>query len=83
MSELGRAELERMAHSSVLPHLQLRQARGLMPAADGAANEHIARDLATTPDTVWRWRPEFETSGIDAVGTIAPGRGCRSVIDQP
>jgi transposase len=75
-----RAELERMARSSVLPHRQVRQARGLVLAADGVANEAIARELETTPDTVRRWRVKFEMGGIDAVGTIAPGRGRKPEI---
>jgi len=54
VSDADRVELERMARSSVMPHRQVRQARGLLLAADGVVNEVIARELGTTPDTVRR-----------------------------
>ena len=47
-----RGELERMARSSTLPHRTVVQARGLLLAADGVANNQIARECDTTPDTV-------------------------------
>ena len=58
------------------------QAAALLLAADGAANEAIARESATTPDTVRRWRAKFEAGSIDAVGSIAPGRGRKPEIPQ-
>src|SRR6516164_8534587 len=77
-----RAELERMARSSSLPHRVVVQASGLLLAADGVANEAIARGCSTTPDTVRRWRAKFEASGLDAVGSIGPGRGRKPSIPQ-
>jgi transposase len=71
-----------MARSSSLPHRVVVQASGLLLAADGVANEAIARQCATTPDTVRRWRAKFEAGGIDAVGSIAPGRGRKAEIAQ-
>lgn len=82
VSEGDREALERMARSSVLPHRQVRQARGLLLAADGMANEAIARELDTTPDTVRRWRHKFDAGGIGAVGSIAPGRGRKPEISD-
>lgn len=82
VSEGDRVALVRMARSSVLPHRQVRQARGLLLAADGMANEAIARELDTTPDTVRRWRHKYETGGIGAVGSIAPGRGRKPEISD-
>src|SRR3954451_19799655 len=73
-----RVELEVMAGSSVLPHRQVIQAKGLLLAAEGVANEEIARRGATTPDTVRRWRRRFVEQGVSGVGRIAPGRGRRS-----
>ena len=70
-----RDELEVMAGSSVLPHRQVIQAKGLLLAAEGVANEEIARRCATTPDTVRRWRRRFVEQGVSGVGRIAPGRG--------
>src|SRR6266567_4599330 len=77
-----RGELERLARSSSLPHRMVVQASGLLLAADGVANEVIARECATTPDTVRRWRAKFEAGGVDAVGSIAPGRGRKPEIPQ-
>ncbi len=80
VSGADREALEVMSRSSSLPHRQVRQAQGLLLAADGVANEAIARELNTTPDTVRRWRAKFETGGVEAVGTIAPGRGRKPQI---
>ena len=80
VSRTQRAELERMARSSSLPHRVVVQASALLLAADGVANEAIARECATTPDTVRRWRAKFEAGGVDAVGSIAPGRGRKPEI---
>jgi transposase len=82
VSRKQRGELERMARSSSLPHRVVVQASALLLAADGVANEAIARECATTPDTVRRWRAKFEMGGIDVVGSIAPGRGRKPEIDQ-
>lgn len=73
-----RRELDRMAASSVLPHRQVVQARALVWAADGVANEEIARRCTVDSDTVRRWRTRFVERGIDGVGAIAKGRGRRS-----
>lgn len=48
VSEEQRAELTRMAASSVLAHRQVVQARALLWAADGVANEEIARVVGWT-----------------------------------
>jgi transposase len=77
-----RRELERMARSTTLPHRAVVQASGLLLAADGVANNQIARECATTPDTVRRWRAKFEAGRVDAVGSIAPGRGRKPEIAQ-
>ena len=80
---LQRGELERMARSSYVA------------ASDGGAGARrccwrrmvsrtmqIARECDTTADTVRRWRAKFEAGGVDAVGSIAPGRGRKPEIDQ-
>src|SRR5215204_746919 len=77
-----RAELERMARSSSLPHRVVVQASALLLAAEGTANEAIARECSTTPDTVRRWRAKFEAGRVAAVGSIAPGRGRKPEIPQ-
>jgi transposase len=70
-----RVELARMAASSVLPHRQVVQARALLWAADGVANDEIARRSQVDSDTVRRWRNRFTDKGVEGVGTIEKGRG--------
>jgi len=77
-----RVELERMARSTTLPHRCVVQARGLLLAAAGVANNEIARECDTTADTVRRWRAKFEAGRVAAVGSIAPGRGRKPLIEQ-
>src|SRR4051794_572492 len=67
-----------MARSTSLPYRQVVQAHGLLLAADGVPNGEIARQCATTANTVRRWRARFPEAGVDGVGVIAPGRGRRS-----
>jgi transposase len=70
-----RAELKRMAASSTLPHRQVVQAKALLWAADGVANQEIARRCEVDSDAVRRWRARFAELGVDGVGVIAKGRG--------
>jgi hypothetical protein len=73
VSDAQRVELERMAASTSLPHRQVVQARGLLWASEGVANEEIARRCGV--ETVRRWRSRFADRGIGGVGRIAKGRG--------
>ncbi len=82
VTAVQRDALEVMARSSVLPHRQVIQARGLLLAADGVANEEIARRCSTKADTVRRWRARFEEAGVEGVGRIAPGRGRKSWLAE-
>ena len=82
MSDDQRAALVSMAKSSSLPHRSVTQAKALLCAADGVANEEIARRCATTPDTVRRWRSRFESHGVEGVGKIARGRGRKSWLPE-
>jgi transposase len=75
VSDAQRAELERMAGATSLPHRQVVQAQALLWAADGVANEEIARRSGVDSDTVRRWRSRFTAEGIAGVGRIAKGRG--------
>ncbi len=67
-----------MARSSSLPHRQVVQAKGLLLAAEGVSNLGIARQCATTPNAVRRWRTRFAQAGVDGVWVIAAGRGRKS-----
>jgi transposase len=77
-----RAELKRMATSSSLPHRQVLQAKALLWAGDGVANQEIARRCQVTPDAVRRWRTRFAEQGVDGVGKIAKGRGRKSPLTE-
>jgi transposase len=73
-----RDELVAMARSGSLPHRKVVQARALLCAADGVANEEIARRFGVDSDTVRRWRRRFAESGLAGVGVVAKGRGRKS-----
>ena len=73
-----RVALAEMARSSSLPHRQVVQPKGLLLAADGVSNLEIARQCATTPNAVRRWRTRFAQVRVDGVGVIAAGRGRKS-----
>ena len=77
-----RAELKPMAMSTSLPHLQVLQAKALLWAGDGVANEQIARRCQVTPDAVRRWRVRFVEQGVQGVGKIAKGRGGKSPLAE-
>jgi transposase len=82
VSRSDRAELQRMARSTSLPHRTVRQAKALLWAADGVANEEIARRCEVDADTVRRWRRRFEDKGVAGVGVIAKGRGRKSWLPE-
>ena len=77
-----RAELQRMASSTSLPHRQVVQAKGLLWAGQGVANQEIARRCEVSPDAVRRWRARFAEQGVDGVGKIAKGRGRKSPLTE-
>src|SRR5882762_2175072 len=75
-----RAELSVIAGSSVLAHRKVVQARALLLAADGVANQEIARRFGVDSDTVRRWRARFAEKGSAGVGIVAKGRGRKSSL---
>jgi transposase len=75
-----RGALMRMSRSTSLPHRVVVQAKGLLLAADGVANQEIARRCEVDSDTVRRWRTRFADQGVDGVGVIAKGRGRKPSI---
>ena len=64
MTEEQRVVLGRMAGSSALPHRRVVQARAVLWAAAGVANEEIARRSGVDSDTVRRWRKRFTDVGV-------------------
>ncbi|MEP6665543.1 MAG: IS630 family transposase [Nocardioidaceae bacterium] len=77
-----RAELKRMAASSSLPHRQVMQAKALLWAADGVANQEIGRRCGVDSDAVRRWRAKFAEKGVDGVGVIGKGRGRKPALPE-
>ena len=70
-----RAVLERVAASGGSTVRAARQARVLLWAAQGLANDEIARRGGVAPNTVRAWRRGFEAGGLGWLDTVAPGRG--------
>ena len=75
VSAQHRVALGRLARSTTLPHRTVTQARAVLWAADGVADEEIARRCRVDSDTVRRWRRRFAQRGTEGLGVIAPGRG--------
>lgn len=76
------AELQRIARSTSTAHRQVIQAKGLLWAIEGVANEEIARRCEVDSDSVRQWRRRFEQEGVDGVGKIAKGRGRKSWMPE-
>ena len=77
-----RGALEGIATSPSLPYRAVREAKGLLMAADGVANTEIAECLEVSRSTVLGWRKGFAEHGIDWVGKVRPGRGPKPTISQ-
>jgi transposase len=75
ISDEQRAELVAIASSPSLPDRAVRQAQGLLDAADGVANEEIGRHCGVSANTVRAWRRSFARRGVAGVGVVAEGRG--------
>ena len=82
LSDEQRSALERMARSTSLAVRQVTQAKALLWANEGVANEEIARRCGVDADTVRRWRGRFADTGVDGVGAIAKGRGRKSWLPE-
>lgn len=77
-----RAALEAVAANTTLPHRAVREAKGLLMAAEGVANTVIGERLGVSRSTVLSWRRGFVEHGIDWVGKVRPGRGPKPTIPQ-
>ena len=82
LSANERSALEHIAGSLSLPHRAVREAKGLLLAADGVANAKIASTLDVSRSTVLQWRQHFEQDGVKWVGKVHEGRGRKPVIDK-
>jgi transposase len=82
LSDDDRRALEATAQSPSLPHRQVRQAQGLLFAAEGLANEETGRRVGVSSNTVRAWRASFGERGVDGVGVVAKGRGRGSWLPE-
>jgi len=77
-----RRRLEEIVASPSLPYRTVREAKGLLLAAEGISNTEIAECLEVSRSTVLGWRKGFAEHGIDWVGKVRPGRGAKPTISQ-
>jgi transposase len=82
VTQTQRAQLQKMAASTTLPHRKVVQAKALLWAAQGLANQEIARRCEVDSDTVRRWRARFADKGAAGVGVIAKGRGRKPALPE-
>lgn len=71
---IHRRSLEEIARSQAAPTQEVRRARALLLAADGASNVEIAHRCGVTPRTIAQWRGRFQDNGLDAVRWSRRGR---------
>ena len=64
LTDGDRTRLEQMARSSSLSHRAVTQAKALLRAAQGVANEDIARRCHVDSDAVRGWRKRFADRGV-------------------
>jgi transposase len=77
-----RLALEEIASSPSLSHRAVREAKGLLMAADGVANMTIAERLGVSRSTVLAWRSHFVDDGVKGVGRVRSGRGRKPSISS-
>ena len=82
LSSQDKQVLEKIAASPSLPHRMVREAKGLLMAAEGRANEQTAKALGVSRSTVLGWRRQFATDGVKGVGKVRKGRGRKPTIPQ-
>ncbi len=75
-----RRALEAIVASTTRPHRAVREAEGLLLAADGLANTAIGERLGVSRSTVLEWRRDFSAHGVEWVGKVRPGRGPKPSI---
>src|ERR1035437_5340760 len=82
VTQTQRAQLQKMAASTTLPHRTVVQAKALLWAAQGLANQEIARRCEVDSDSVRRWRARFADTGADGGGVIARGGGRKPALPE-
>ena len=75
LSSAERAELQRRANKYTLPYFQVQRAKMILFAAEGLANDDIARRLDTRREVVSLWRKRFFDDRLTGLEEQArPGR---------
>jgi transposase len=82
LSDDERRSLERLSRSRTMAHRTVLCARALLLAADGVANNEIARRVSVNPNSVRAWRQRFDAQGIAGIGKVAPGRGRKPSLPE-
>ncbi len=82
LTEEQRSTLERVARSTSARHRTVQQAKALLFASEGVANNEIARRVGVSANSVRAWRARFAERGLAEFGKIAPGRGRKSWIPE-
>jgi transposase len=82
VSDGQRAALEVLSKSRTASHREVQRAQVLLMAAEGLANESIAKVAGTSPGTVRSWRARFEAEGLSHLGEVRAGRGRKPVLPQ-
>src|SRR5688500_20189601 len=82
VSDGQRAALEVLSKSRTASHREVQRAQVLLMAAEGLANESIAKVAGTSPGTVRAWRARFEAEGLSRLGEVRAGRGRKPGIPQ-
>ena len=83
LSQEDRALLERWLRAGSTPQDVAKRVRIVLLAAEGVANQRIAKEAGVSKPTVLTWRRRFEAEGPDTVWKIRPGRGRkRSITDE-
>ena len=82
LSSAERSALQEFGESVSRPYWAVREAKGLLMAAEGVANTRIAAALGVSRSTVIEWREHFRRDGVNWVGKVHEGRGRKPVIDK-
>jgi NAD(P)-dependent dehydrogenase (short-subunit alcohol dehydrogenase family) len=77
-----RETLERLVRSTSARHRTVQQAKALLLAAEGVANNEIGRRVGVSANSVRAWRSRFDEKRVADFGAIAPGRGRKSWIPE-
>lgn len=82
LTDAQRTVLETLSRSQTASHREVQRAQVLLMAAEGLANDWIARVVGVTPVTVRSWRGRFAEEGLANLGKVRAGRGRKPVIPQ-